>query len=56
MSWTPRQYRMVGHTALVVAAGSLIGLSISQRSTDFACAAVLLIMLLIVSVTIALRR
>jgi hypothetical protein len=39
MNWTPRQYRMVGHTALVVAVGSLIGLAISQQSTDFACAA-----------------
>ena len=56
MSWTPRQYRLVGHTALVVAVGALIGLAISQWSTDFAFAAVLLIMLLIVSIVLALRQ
>lgn len=56
MSWTPRQYRMVGHTALVVAAGALIGLAIRERSMDFAFAAVLLVMLLTVSVMIALRQ
>jgi hypothetical protein len=56
MRWSPRHLRMLGQAALVVAAGSLIGLATTWRSMELAYGAVVVIAVLIGSVVISLSQ